>query len=123
MVSSLIGHKFVEVVVPSKLLLDNNLIGYISHALISTGSHNVIIMITNTNVVIVVASPVIHRYKPPHGKFYWQWFQQVPTNTELYRHRKYLGASNCGLRQESDCTSHSAKIKVLLFLACTRVGV
>ena len=45
MVSSFIGHKFVEVAVPSKLLPDNNLIGYISHAFISTGSHNVIIMI------------------------------------------------------------------------------
>ena len=77
MVSSFIGHKFAEVVVPSKLLPDNNIIGYISHAFISTGSNNVIIMIINTNVVIVVVLPVIHRHKPLHDKPCYQGYQPV----------------------------------------------
>ena len=47
-------------------------------------------------------------------------FQQVPTQTGLYRHRRWLEAGNFGFRKKKNCTIRVSKTKMLISFAVLR---
>ena len=42
-----------------------------------------------------------------------------PTQTSLYKHRRWLEAINFGFRKKRNCTTHEAKTKALIRFAVT----
>ena len=58
-------------------------------------------------------------YEPRSEKTGLRGFRPGPTQTRLYRHRRWLEARNFGFRKNRDCTIRVAKTKALISFAVT----